>query len=99
MAQWHLDELRKALDRKGWSVLAELDGNNYEISGSWEIQRSTSTPALHIDFEGLGDLKTLPMPQAYSCRLRENTKVGLYFSKQKTWKKPLEEFISALDSY
>jgi hypothetical protein len=51
MAQWHLDDLRNALNQKGWRVLAELDGNDYDISGSLEIQRSTKRPALHIDFD------------------------------------------------
>jgi len=82
MAQWHLDDLRNTLSQKGWRVLAELDGN-LRISGSWEIQQSTKRPTLHMDFGGLDDLKTLPVPRAYGCRLRENRKLQLYFSKQK----------------
>jgi hypothetical protein len=96
MAQWHLDELRDALSKKGWEVI-ELDGNDYDISGSWQIQRSTKTPPMHLDFQGLDDMRTLPMPCAYSCRLREHCKVSLYFSRQRTWKACMSAFISELD--
>ena len=97
MAQWHLDGLRDALSKKGWDVVGELAGNDYDIFGSWQIQRSTRRPALHIDFEGLDDMQTLPMTRAYACRLREHTKSSLHFSRQRTWKAGLRTFISELD--
>ena len=97
MAQWHLDSLRDALSKKGWNVTGELAGNNYDISGSWQIQRSTKRPPLHIDFNGLDDMQTLPMERAFACRLREHGNLSLYFSKQRTWKAGLKTFISELD--
>jgi hypothetical protein len=97
MAQWHLDGLRDALSKKGWHVVAELAGKDYDVSGSWQIQRSTQRPALHIDFQGLDDMQTLPMERAYACRLREQSEVSLYFSRQRTWDEGLRTFISELD--
>ena len=97
MAEWHLDDLRIALSKKGWDVIGELPGNDYNISASWQIQRSTKRPTLHIDFKGLDDLETLPIERAYACHLRENAKSSLYFSKQRTWKPALKKFISDLD--
>lgn len=97
MAQWHLDSLRDALRKKGWEIVRELPGNDHGLSGSWQIQRSTKRPSLHIDFEGLDDLQTLPMTRAYACRLREHTKLTLYFSRQRTWQAGLRAFITELD--
>ena len=98
MAQWQLDGLRAALSQKGWDVIAELAGNDYDISGSWQIQRSTKHPPLHIDFLGLDDMQTLPMERAYACHLRERSKLSLYFSRQRTWNAALNSFISELDT-
>jgi len=98
MAKWHLDDLGNALGQKGWSVLDELAGNDYDLSGSWEIQRSTRESACHIDFEGLDDMKTLPISQAYGCHLREDRKAKLYFSKQQTWPERLKRFLAALET-
>ena len=97
MAQWHLDSLRDALGKRGWDVIGEIAGNDYNISGSWQIQRSIKRPPLHIDFEGLDDMQTLPMARAYACRLRERSKLSLYFGKQRAWKSGLRTFISELD--
>jgi hypothetical protein len=97
MAQWHLDELRDALNQKGWDVTAELSGNDYDISGSWQIQRSTRRSPLHIDFSGLDDMLTLPVERAFGCHLRERINVSLYFSRQQTWDTALRTFISELD--
>ena len=97
MAQWHLDGLRDALSKKGWDVVAELAGNDYDVSGSWQIQRSTKQLPLHIDFEGLDDMQTLPMERAYACRLRERSKLSLHFSRQRTWDAGLRTFVSELD--
>lgn len=78
-------------------MIAELVGNDCDISGSWQIQRSTRKRPLHVDFEGLDDMQTLPMDRAYACHVRERRKLSLYFSRQRTWDVGLKTFISELD--
>ena len=39
MAQWHLDEIRAALEKRGWRLTAELPGNDYNISATWQFER------------------------------------------------------------
>lgn len=70
MAQWHLDELRTALEWEGWRVTAELPGNDYDISGTWELRRSGDPRVLLIDFEGMDDKRVLPLRESYACRTR-----------------------------
>ena len=36
MARWHLDELRSALERKGWRVVAQLPGDDYRVAATWD---------------------------------------------------------------
>lgn len=100
MGLWHQEELRNALDRRGWRIVAEHPGNDYSISGSWELERSTNRPRLWVDFEGLDDLNCLPMAQSYCCSVRGVEGVGLYFRKQRSraiWMRELAEFIAALE--
>jgi hypothetical protein len=84
MGNWHLEDLRHALEGKGWQILAEHPGDDYKTSGSWEIRRSTRRPPLFIDFDGLDDLNCLPMPQSYGCHLRGQQAMFLYFYKQRS---------------
>lgn len=81
MADWHLDELRNALERKGWRVVSELPGDDYAISASWEIQRSGDSRKPVIDFSGLDDMQTLPLEQSYGCEVRD-TDVSLHFTRR-----------------
>src|SRR5436190_22721353 len=97
MAQWHLASLKEALGKAGWHVTEELPGNDYDISGSWRIQRGNEKGSVHIDFDGLDDMEALPMTRAYACRLREKSGLSLYFGKQRSWEAGLAAFISALD--
>jgi len=62
MAEWHLIELENSLNGIGWNVISRLEGNNYDISGSWQIRRNTIR---QIDFNGLDDLITLPIEKSY----------------------------------
>ncbi|HMC88009.1 MAG TPA: hypothetical protein VKI17_00610 [Gemmataceae bacterium] len=90
--------MRNSLTQKGWQIVAEHPGNDYDISGSWEIRRGTS---LLIDFGGMdksGDA-CLPISRSYSCRLRGRPNCGVYFGKnRKKWASDLKQFILALDS-
>ena len=82
-------------------MIAEHPGNDYSISGTWELQRNTRKPHLFIDFAGLDDMDCLPMAQSYSCRLRESNGISLYFRKQRSrhiWVEELQAFIDGIES-
>ena len=97
MADWHLDDLRKALANGGWKLLAIHDGDGRAISGSWEIQRSTRKAPAMIDFDGLDDLSCLPMNESYACHVRGGGP-SLYFSKPgPKWREELTAFVHALN--
>lgn len=103
MAVWHLDELRNALERKGWRVVTELPGDDYAISASWEIQRSGDPHKPVIDFSGLDDMQTLPVDQSYGCEVRD-TDISLHFSRRgengssarTRWRKELNSFVESI---
>jgi hypothetical protein len=103
MAQWHLDELRGALERRGWRVTAELPGDDYKISGTWELRRSGDPRVLLIDFDGLDDMRVLPLHQSYACRTR-STEHSLYFRRRgesgspprARWRKELSAFVEVV---
>lgn len=102
MAEWHLNDLRNALERRGWRIVNELPSRHLYISGTWEIERDRKR--LSIDFNGSDDLNTLPMEKSYGCGV-EGQIDGLYFSRKgtkgseraKTWKNELEKFVQDLD--
>ena len=105
MAQWHLDELRKALERKGWRVTAELPGDDYKVSGTWELKRSADPRTLLLDLDGLDDMKVLPPAESYSCTVR-GTPHSLYFRRRGTgdpvardrWQTELANFVEAVSA-
>ncbi|MEQ1762409.1 MAG: hypothetical protein ABL984_04590 [Pyrinomonadaceae bacterium] len=105
MAEWHLNELRNAIERSGWRLVAEHPGDNYRISASWKFKRSDKEPALWIDFEGLDDLRTFPIEQSYGCHARNRASEGLYFRrkgssesvKREIWLRELKAFVSSLN--
>ena len=82
----------------GWTIVAQHPGDDYKISGSWEVQRSTRYPPVFIDFEGFDDMICLPMEEAYACHLRDEPKIGVYFGRMgERWKDSILQFISALN--
>ena len=103
MADWHLDELLHALDRRGWRVTAELPGNDYNTSGTWELRRSGDPRVLLIDFDGTDELGTLPVLETYACQAR-GTGHSLYFrrrgesgSRQRArWQEELSAFVEGV---
>jgi hypothetical protein len=82
MADWHLKELRDALETIGWVIIAEVPGDDYAISATWEIRRSNKQPSVFIDFEGLDDMATLPIERSYGCHVRGRGSCGLYFGRR-----------------
>jgi hypothetical protein len=102
MAQWHLNDLRASFERYGWRVVAELPGDDYKISGSWELLRGGNVSVLIIDFEGIDDMSTLPINEAYACRIR-GSEHSLYFGRRGSsgsaardrWRGELASFVVA----
>lgn len=106
MAEWHLEELRDALEKKGWRIIAELPGDDYAISAVWEIQRSARRPSLFIEFNGKDDMVTLPVERSYGCQLRGRESIQLYFGKRgdalsqrrHIWRQDMRRFVEGLDA-
>ncbi len=105
MSEWHLREIRNALEARGWKIITEHPGDDYRVSATWEIERSTMDPPVFIDFEGLDDLITLPLEQSYSCRIRGHDSPGLYLGRKgeggsrrrQNWQSDLKKYLSELD--
>jgi len=103
MPHQHHKELEEALTQKGWCVTVEHPGDDYGISGSWEIQRSTNQPSLFIDFDGFDAMgENLPMEQSYGCGVRGHSDISLYFYRPNRsrvkWRSELKNFVDALDN-
>jgi len=106
MAQWHLDELRAAFEHRGWRIADELPGDDRGVSASWRFVRSGSPPEIIVDFEGVDDLKTLPITESYACRLRD-TLHSLYFRRRGTndvaarerWQRELASFVAGVENH
>src|SRR5687767_14852499 len=102
MAQWHLDDLRRAFERLGWRITSELPGDDYKISATWELRRAGDPRKLLLDLDGLDDMKVLPPTESYGCRVR-GTDHTLYFRRRGTgdeaarerWRKELAAFVEA----
>ena len=100
MSETHLADLRRALEQHHWVIANELDGNGYNISGVWVITRPDGSGMLHLEFEGLDDMKVLPMNKAYGCRLREERGISAYFCrKDRSWPKELDRFFGLLNEW
>jgi hypothetical protein len=105
MAVWHLEELRCALENRGWRLIAQLPGPDHNVSAVWLLKRGSNEPMAQIAFEGLGDASTLPLEQAYGCHLIGDEGSSLYFKKRsrddgprhKIWQRQLEDFVARLD--
>ena len=98
MGDTHLDELKGALEQKGWRLILRGAGDDYRISGIWRIQRSTHVPPTEILFAGLDDLRALPIERAYACEVKDHKNIGLYFGSMREFRKALPEFVHALDA-
>lgn len=98
MSGFHLNDLKKELEKNHWAVVSELEGNDYEISGVWVISRLNGKNQMHLEFEGLNDMETLPVVKSYGCRIKENPNIKLYLSRvERTWKVELSKFVEALN--
>jgi hypothetical protein len=99
VAEWHLQAIRVALEARGW-VIAEHPGDGYRIAGTWELRRHGDERVVWIDFDGLDDMRTLPMAQSYGCQLRGALR-GLYFRRARAgdiWRRELEAFVASVET-
>jgi hypothetical protein len=97
MSHQHLSDIRSALERNHWRVIEELPGNDYDVSAAWKIARPNGSSACHLEFEGLDDMKTLPIERAYAIRVREAPEVIAYLAREsRSWPEALAKFIDAL---
>jgi hypothetical protein len=104
MSNSHLHALEEALARRGWRVVSVLPGDDYRISATWEVRRSTSRPSLFIDFDGMGPDGDccLPLEESYGCHARGRASPSLYFRRinksRSRWEQELAAFVVALDN-
>ena len=102
MAEQHLNDLEHALAHHGWRATDTMEtrgARRWGISGSWEIVRGARK--LFLDFEG-GDadgLVTYPVERAFSCHVRGQEQLSIYFEKRtnRAWRQELDSFVAALD--
>jgi hypothetical protein len=103
VAEWHLQQLESQLVKHGWRIAEIHGGDGYRVSATWEIVRGDARVLL--DFEGLDDMMTLPLEDAYAVHVRDGERLGLYFGKKpsearpnRSWDDDLLAFVAALDS-
>ncbi len=85
MAEWHLSELAHALRQRGWRIVSVHPGDDYRVSATWEVRRSTKQPSQLLDFDGMdasGDF-CVPIEQSYGCDVRGVDGDGLYFHRNR----------------
>lgn len=106
MAEWHLRELRDALEQRGWRLIAELPSDKHNVSAYWQLQRSSKKPAVVIAFDGLDESKVLPLFESYGCYVVGQERLILYFKKRsldsterhRVWQQELHDFVTQLDA-
>jgi hypothetical protein len=107
MAEWHLQDLRTGLERRGWRIISEHDGNGRDVAATWELVRSPNTSGVLIDFLALnGDGNLLPLNQSYALAVRADPTIDLYFSKRGDrgsdarirWQTQLATFLDCLET-
>ena len=101
MAEWHLEDLRRALWRRGWSIAAR-PGDDYRVSATWQLTRPRDDRTLFIDFGGLDDMCTLPLKESYGSKARHLAEGlgNLYFRRARStelWRDDLSKFVEALE--
>jgi hypothetical protein len=99
VAEWHLHDIRRALERRGWAI-TEQPGDGYRIAATWELRRGGDDRVIHIDFSGLNDMKTLPITESYGCEVR-GCRSSLYFRRARShelWEGELAALVSSIEA-
>jgi hypothetical protein len=105
MANWHLTELRAALEKRGWKITEQPDAEERGLAAIWQLTRAGDARTLFVDFagwDGNGNLK--PMAESHACKVR-GTDHSVYFSRRgernssarKRWESDLASFVKGLD--
>ncbi len=74
-----------------------MPGDDYKIAATWELRRGNDTRVLHIDFDGLDDMRTLPIEQSYACRIRGSNTSLLFRKNRNIWDAELTSFVASLE--
>ncbi len=101
MSNQYIKQLEDSLLLRGWNILRKEEGIDWQISGIWEIQRSTKVAPLKIIFDGtelMGQDIITPMVSCHGCFIESCKDLYLDFSDLHNWRPKLKEFISSLDS-
>ena len=100
MAEWHLRDLRNSLEHRGWQLVAEEEGDDLRVSGTWLMSREVE---IRIDFDGFDERGCFPIERSYACSVR-GSGLCLYFRRygadsaaHARWKRELSAFVNSLD--
>lgn len=101
MSRPHLQDLERALNRRGWRIVTVLPGNGYDISATWELCRGGEERSVYLEFEGQDhDGYCRPLERSFGCQVRGRPQEGLYFRRvnasRALWEKELEAFVKSL---
>jgi hypothetical protein len=102
MGDQHLVKLEGALSQKGWVILERDSKIDWYSAGAWTVQRSRRVGPFHLTFvavDGIGSSTVRDLPSAWSCELSEDKRVGLYFSRLRTFDSELDRFLIELDRF
>ena len=98
MSEERLTALRNALETNHQVLISEKQGNDYDVSAIWVISRPDGKTKLHIEFDGLDDMKTLSIEESFGCSVREIPNLDLYFARiNRTWDEALLKFVDDLN--
>lgn len=105
MAQWHIDELRKALENRNWKVQDEPYSHNNRMTGAWRLKKGDFSTI--IFFEGYDESGVFEFEKSFGCNLKDKNDVALYLPKHKpkkakpnslkAWQSELNEFIQGVE--
>jgi hypothetical protein len=105
MSEAHLEELRSALARRGWRVVAERLRGEDDVLGAatWEICRPGNDHVSLIDFAGFGGMgEDISLNQSHACNVRGRGDCHLYFRRinrsRERWLADLAHFVACLGS-
>jgi hypothetical protein len=74
---------------------------NHALQTDEQLGRSAPSVARrYVDFEGLDDLRVLPLAESYGCNVREGA-LSLYFRRQRSrelWEAELRAFVDGLET-
>ncbi|OED50771.1 hypothetical protein AB838_00855 [Rhodobacteraceae bacterium (ex Bugula neritina AB1)] len=99
MTERHLADLENALTQDHWCVIDRLEGDDYRVSGFWIVARPDGSNRITLAFDGLDDMRVLPMEKAYGCTAQGVADGELCFARGASWKAELRDFMNVLKEH